>query len=140
MNDRFVRNVDNGIAQRSRATYIKELEQLNIKVIYLLFGIMFRVRNPTENQYFGSVRRIARALSETKHKNEVEQGMLSVIEEPNLDDYNRLLFYHLFLNYNWHIKDKNRSKANEVKLIAAYSKLPNYLKKELIYKKADKNS
>jgi hypothetical protein len=137
MNDRFDRKIDNGLAQRSRATYIKELEQLNINVTELLFGILFRVRNPSENQYFGSIGRVGRALSETKYGDEVEQGMLSIIADPNLDDYNRVLFYNLFLNYNGHIKDKNVIKKNTERLAVAYSKLPNYLKQELIYKKGD---
>jgi hypothetical protein len=137
MNDRFDRNIDNGLAQRSRATYIKELEELNINVTNLLFGILFRVRNPAENQYFGNIGRVGRALSETKNQHEVEQRMLSIISDPTLDDYNRVLFYDLFLNYNWHIKDKKINKANEAKLAVVYGKLPNYLKEELIYKESN---
>ena len=139
MNDRFDRNVDNGRAQQSRATYIKELEQLDINVTDLLFGILFRVRNPSENQYFGSIGRVGRALSETKHSDEVEQGMLSIIADPDLDDFNRLLFYDLFLYYNGCIKDKKINKENKEKLAVAYSKLPNYLKEALIYKKGDED-
>jgi len=137
MNDRFDRNIDNGLAQRSRATYIKELEDLNINVTDLLFGILFRVRNPAENQYFGNIGRVGRALSETKNQHEVEQRMLSIISDPTLDDYNRVLFYDLFLNYNWHIKDKKINKSNEAKLAVVYGKLPNYLKEELIYKESN---
>lgn len=96
MNDRFERVSDGSYAWGRRKTYIKELEVLNINVSDLLLGIVLRVNNPSENHYFGSIRRIGRSLSESKDKGVIECEMLSMIKSKELDDYNRLLVYYLF--------------------------------------------
>jgi len=97
MNDRFERAIDGSYAWAQRNTYIKELELLDINVSDLIFGISFRIENPDENHYYGSIRRIGRALTETQNREAIEKNILSAIEDPELDDYNRTLFYFLFL-------------------------------------------
>ena len=131
MNDRFERMSDGSYAWAERNTYIKELEELNLNVADLIFGISFRVENPARNHYFGSISRIGRALSETKNRAEIEQAMLSVISDNDLDNYNRLLFYFLFDNYNHHLKDEALKKENDHKLAVAAQTLPAYLSKQL---------
>lgn len=126
MNDRFDRITDGSYAQAGRKTYIKEIEELNINVPDLLFGILFSVDNPAKNNYYGNVYRIGRALSETKNKQEIEDGLLAIINDPKLDDYNRVAFYYLFLIYNKKIKDEKIHRQNMEKL--AFVKFPNYIK------------
>ena len=63
MNDRFDRLSDGSYAWKSRQTYIKELEELNINVYDLIMGITFRLDNPVKNHYYGSVGRLGRAVS-----------------------------------------------------------------------------
>ena len=133
MTDKFYRNSDNSKNQEIRKTYIRELEVLNINLTDLLFGISFRVSNPAKNNYYGSIYRIGRAIAETNNRNETEQGMLSIIADKNLDDYNRVLFYSLFLNYNENIKDEKIYNDNYWKLLFAKEKLPNYIKYSLTY-------
>lgn len=124
MNDRFERMSDGSYAWGQRNTYIKELEELNINVIDLILGISFRIENPASNHYYGSIGRVGRALSETKNRNEIEQAMLSIISDSELDYYNRLLFYFLFKNYNYYIKDETIKKENNEKLAKAVATLP----------------
>ncbi len=131
MNDRFDRMSDGSYAWGQRNTYIKELEELNINVPDLIFGISFRVENAANNHYNGSISRVGRALSETNKRNEIEQSMLLIIEDPELDDYNRILFYYLFLNYNHFIKDEKVKSENKLKLANSVSKLPEYIKSRL---------
>lgn len=131
MNDRFDRMSDGSYAQEERQTYIKELEELDINVSDLVLGISFRIHNPAKNHYYGSISRVGRALSETKNNKEIESNMLAIICDPKLDDYNRALFYFLFLNYNHHIKDETIKKANAEKLAIAESSLPSYMKDKL---------
>ncbi|WP_159155939.1 hypothetical protein [Empedobacter brevis] len=103
MNDRFERVSDGSYAWGARNTYIKELETLDINVLDLILGISLRVENAATNHYYGNISRIGRALAETKNRNEIEEAILSAVSDKELDDYNRLLFYFLFRNYNHYI-------------------------------------
>lgn len=134
MNDRFERVSDGSYAWEQRNTYIKELEEININVSDLILGISFRIENPASNHYFGSIGRVGRALSETQNRSEIEQAMLSIISDNELDNYNRLLFYFLFRNYNHYIKDETVKKENNDKLAIAVKTLPNFFSEKLTEK------
>ncbi|MDP2174477.1 MAG: hypothetical protein Q8K70_01060 [Bacteroidota bacterium] len=134
MNDRFERMSDGSYAWGQRNTYIKELEVLNINVTDLILGITLRIDNPASNHYYGSIWRVGRALSETNNRNEVENEILSIIADTELDYYNRLLFYFLFKNYNYYIKDEKIKKENNEKLAIALEKLPDYFREQLANK------
>ncbi|WP_175635736.1 hypothetical protein [Pedobacter ghigonis] len=131
MNDRFDRMSDGSYAQAGRKTYIRELEVLDINVLDLLLGISLRVEDASNNHYYGSISRLGRALSETKDRTIIEDKMLSTIADSNLDDYNRMLIYYLYLNYNGNLSDKTLQKANSKKLDLAVKTLPNYLASKL---------
>lgn len=131
MNDRFERVSDGSYAWGARNTYIKEIEDLNIDVASLLFGITFRMEDASANHYFGSIRRIGRALAESKNKEQLEQSMLSIMSDQSLDDYNRLLFYFLFLNYNNYVSDETIKQENELKLKTAVKTFPSYISERL---------
>jgi hypothetical protein len=124
MNDRFDRVSDGSWAYKDRQTYIRELEVLDINVPDLILGISLRVENPVENHYFGSIRRIGRALSETSANDLVETRMLDMIADYELDDFNRVLMYFLFDNYNYNLKDEIRKTANLEKLKKRFPKCP----------------
>lgn len=119
MNDRFERMSDGSYAYGKRNTYIKELESININVKDLIFGICLRIENPSSNHYYGSIRRVGRALAESSNKAEIEQALLEIITDKTLDLYNRFLFYFLFENYNAYLADETAKKANEEKLVLA---------------------
>jgi hypothetical protein len=127
MNDRFDRVSDGSWAYQGRQTYIRELEVLDINVPDLILGISLRVENPVENHYFGSIRRVGRALSESTANDLVETRMLDMIADNELDDFNRVLMYFLFDNYNYNLKDEARKKANVQKLKTALAKMPDYV-------------
>ena len=131
MNDRFDRTTDGSYAYGTRKTYIRELEELDINVIDLIFGISLRVTNPSQNHYHGSIQRVGRALSETQNRAEIEQAMLSMIEDDELDDYNRVLVYYLFLNYNEYISDEKVQNENVEKLMASVDQMPSYIKRKI---------
>ena len=139
MNDRFERTAWSSYGEASFGTYITELEALNINVPDLMMGISLRVKNPSSNHYYGTIYRVGRGLAETKHPAEVEAKMLSMIVDSSLDDYNRILIYFLFLNYNQHIKDEVKHKANEVKLEKAVAQLPNYIVSQINESKKEKD-
>ena len=124
MNDRFERVSDGNYAWVGRQTYIKELEELGINVPDLLLGISLRVENTADNHYFGNIGRLGRALAETKYQDEIEQKMLSMIEDKDLDTYNRIVLYFLFKNYNYNLKEDNRKKQNVEKLKKAVKSMP----------------
>ena len=131
MNDRFERVSDGSYAWGARKTYIKELEMLDINVIDLILGISLRIENPAMNHYYGSIGRLGRALSETQNQDEVEKMMLSAIADTSLDDYNRLLMYFLYKNYNYHLEDETLQQKNKSKLAAVAESLPEYYSSRL---------
>ena len=131
MNDRFERVSDGSYAYGRRKTYIKELEELNINVVNLLLGISLRMENPTKNHYYGNISRLGRAITESKDKKVFEEAILAMIEDNNLDDYNRVSAYFLYLSYNNHLEDQTEQQNNLDKVSKAVAKLPDYLKTKI---------
>jgi hypothetical protein len=60
--------------------------------------------------------------------------MLAIVSDKELDIYNRLLFYFLFLNYNENIRDEAIKKKNNDKLVAATKTFPNFISEKLLEK------
>lgn len=131
MNDRFERVSDGSYAYGGRKTYINELETLDINVLDLILGISLRLENPAQNHYFGSISRIGRALSESKDRKAIENKLLEMIEDSDLDDYNRVLTYYLFINYNNYIENETFKNENKLKLKNSISKLPDYIASQI---------
>jgi hypothetical protein len=134
MNDRFDRVSDGSYAQAERQTYIRELEELNINVPDLIFGVSMRIENASENHYYGSISRTGRALAESKNRDDIENAMLSMIKDSELDDYNRVLVYFLYLNYHHFLKDESLKTSALVKLKSAVTMLPEYLHTKITFK------
>lgn len=127
MNDRFQRMSDASYAQQERETYIRELEELNINVPDLILGTAFRIENPVNNHYSGSIARLGRAVSESKDKELFLSRLLSMIEDDSLDDYNRSIAFFFYLNCNHYTKDEKEKKMNSIKLKDSVKKLPKYI-------------
>lgn len=134
LNDNFERASDGSYAQAGRKTYIKELERLDINVSDLIFGITLRIENPSLNHYNGSISRIGRAISESKNKKEIETQILNMIKDPSLDNYNRILSYFLYLNYNHYTKSEKIKLWNQEKLKRAVAFLPKHIKEKIEFK------
>jgi len=135
MNDRFDRMSDGSWAWAGRKTYIKELEELNINVTDLLLGIALRVENPAHNHYYGNIQRLGRAIAESKNKAEFENEMLTMVEDSTLDNFNRVLAYFLFLNYNGGLPEKSDRTKNLERLKASTEKFPDHLKDKIDWTK-----
>ena len=132
MNDRFDRVSDGSYAQKERNTYIKEIEVLDINVLDLILGISLRIENPSKNHYFSSINRVGRALSESSNPESVETSILNMISDNELDDYNRILMYYLFDNYNYNLVDEKAKKLNQSKLQVAVATMPDYISSRII--------
>lgn len=131
MNDRFDRVSDGSYAWGMRKTYIKELEVMNINVQDLLLGTSLRIGNPSLNHYFGSIGRVGRTLAESKDKETLQQEILAMVQDNSLDDYNRLIMYYLFSNYNYSLEAETERDTNASLLLAAAQTLPEYLRPEI---------
>ena len=132
MNDRFERAIDGSYAWAQRQTYLQELEELDINVPDLILGISLRVSDLSKNHYYGSIGRVGRALAETSYPKEIEKTLLNMMEDENLDDYNRIIAYYLFQNYNYHLTDEKAKAKNEDKLQLAVLNLPAYLSNRIL--------
>ncbi len=131
MNDRFDRASDGSYAQASRQTYIKELETLNINTYDLIFGISLRIENPAENHYYGTIFRIGRALAESKYKDQIEHQLASMMKDPTLDDYNRVIAFYLYRNYIYYLSDETQKEKSTVAFKNAVATLPNYIHEKI---------
>lgn len=127
MNDRFERVSDGSYAQAGRQTYLRELEALDINVPDLLLGISLRIDNASHNHYFGSLNRLGRALAETQQPQALEKRLLAIVADKELDDFNRVLAYYLFLNYADNLPEKAARPQKIAQLNAAVQQLPTYL-------------
>jgi hypothetical protein len=127
MNDRFERMSDGNYAWAGRKTYLKELEELDIPAIDLLLGTSLRVANVNDNHYWGSIGRTGRALADAENKDALEQRLISMIQDTNLDPYNRLLMAYLFSNYAGSLEDESRRQASINRLEVVMAALPEYM-------------
>jgi hypothetical protein len=128
MNDRFDRRSDGSYAWAGRKTYLKELEQLDIKVEDLLLGTCLRVQNVSSNHYWGSIGRVGRALADASDKDELENRLVSMMKDRNLDIFNRMLTIYLLDNYLYNLEDEARKKQGEERLESAISEMPDFIK------------
>lgn len=131
MNDRFHRVSDGSYAWEGRKTYIKELEELELDIPDLMLGISLQLENPSQNHYYGNIRRLGRALSESEHRDEMEAEMLGMIKDEALDTYNRIAVHYLFRNYNHRLEDEQEQKENQERLKEAIATLPPYVEERI---------
>jgi hypothetical protein len=134
MNDRFERMSDGSYAQQGRKTYLKELEALGIPAIDLLIGTCLRVKNVSENHYWGSIGRVGRALADAEDKAALEQRLLAMVQDEKLDPYNRLLTAYLFNNYAHNLDEESHAAACLQDLEKAVNTLPDFVK--VVWKKS----
>ncbi len=128
MNDRFDRQSDGSYAWAGRKTYLKELEELDIEAIDLLLGTALAVENVSTNHYQSSIGRAGRALADAKNKDQPEARLTSIVEDENLDPYNRLLMAYLFHNYTYNLDDEARKVKNNEKLRMAVNAMPLHIR------------
>ncbi|MCL6267471.1 hypothetical protein [Flagellimonas myxillae] len=131
LNDNVSRVSDGSWAWKDRHTYIKELEELNIQVVDLIFGIAFRAQNVAEGHYFGNIGRLGRAVVESKDVAKFEAELTQAFSDGNLDDYNKMLMFYLYdhLIYNRDASPKKELYRDGRK--KAIAKLPAYLQAPL---------
>jgi hypothetical protein len=132
MNDNFQRVSDGSYAWKGRKTYIRELEELDINVHDLLLGIALRIENPGRFHYYGDIGRIGRAFAETETPDVLESRMLNMLRDNGLDDFNRILIYYLYRNYNYSLVDKTRQQTNRERLKETVQALPEYLSSKMM--------
>lgn len=132
MNDNFSRASDGNYAWAGRMTYMRELESLDINTLDLLLGIVLRYENPAEHHYFGSNRRIARAIAESDNREEHLNVLFSAIEDTDLDLYNRLCVTYLAMNYLAQLEKEEKNPATVSRTVEAIKSLPDYLQEDLL--------
>jgi len=131
LNDNVSRVSDGSWAWEGRKTYIKELEELDIEVPDLLFGIALRASNMADGHYFGNIGRLGRAISESKDVKSVEENLSSMIADQSLDDFNRLLMFYLYDNVVYHMDSTKEKYSYKDKRGKAKYLLPSYLSEKI---------
>ncbi len=131
MNDRVNRVTDGSYAWGGRKTYIRELEDLGLDIPKLLIGTCLQFNKPAKNHYFGNISRIGRALAETRYAQQVEDLLFKMVQDSQLDDFNRYLCFYLFKNYMDNIDDKTKQVVCKAKLETARLSLPHYIAEKI---------
>lgn len=132
LNDRFARRSDGNYAYGTRQTYLKELEVLNINVPDLLLGITLRVEHPKDHHYLGSIGRLGRAVVESKDRAAIAERLLFMIQDPQLDDFNRRIAANFYWSYLHYLPEEDASlEAGIASFRVAFATLPVYLQKGL---------
>lgn len=131
MNDHFSRASDGSYAWAQRMTYLHELEVLDINTLELILGMSFRIDNPSANHYYGSIGRLGRAIAEAENVAAIEKQVLGMIQDPTLDDFNRVIMHNLFISYIYQDKNVERRTQNIERFKTACAQLPAYLAKHV---------
>lgn len=112
-------------------THMMELEALNIDVPALLLGSLLSIQSKHSHHYFKDHQKLAKALKEAKDKEYILEQVLTMIQEEQLDTYNRYKAAHLYLEYlleKRHIEDNKANFLEEVKTLKkAIATLPGNL-------------
>jgi hypothetical protein len=80
--------------------------------------------NTTQGHYQASAGRTGRAITESEQAEEIAARVLAMIADPELDLYNRALFYYLFHNYNNNLDSASTRRHNQKLLKKAMAGLP----------------
>jgi hypothetical protein len=133
--DRFDRRSDGNYAEPGRETYARELEVIGTRLEYLIPGTLLTARNLSENHYRGQVHRAGRAMAELESRKKVYEEVERLIQNPNLDVYNRILLIFLAKSYNSYLVESKHTleaKQNLLNLKKSLDAFPDYLKKPLV--------
>jgi len=116
MNDRFERRSDGSWAWKGRMTYLKELEELDLDVVDLMLGLTLRASNAATNHYFGTIWRLGRALADSMDKALFEKNALTMMQDAELDAFNRGLVYLLYVSYSHYFEgEEGKSKRDALR-------------------------
>jgi len=124
LNDNFLRSSDGVYAWGARETYIKELEDLKINAVDLLIGTILSSKDLNENHYRADRYRTGRALTESKFKGEAVNLLLRMIQDEQLDLYNRMEMGFALLFYTRHLKSQDAYRSNLERIKMAIETLP----------------
>jgi hypothetical protein len=118
MNDHFQRMSDGSYAQPMRKTYLRELELLDIPAQKLLLGSVLQLSNVPESHYYGNIRRIGRAFTESEHAADFEKTVKAYMKDEQLDPFNKCLFFLLYASYCYQQPEVagEKSKISELKM------------------------
>nr|WP_299386940.1 hypothetical protein [Allomuricauda sp.] len=133
LNDRMDRVSDGSWAQEGRKTYIKELEELDINVMDLIFGIALRSHNVAAGHYYGTIYRLGRAMAESRDVKTFESELPHMISDSNLDDFNRMLMFYLYDNLTYNLDTSEDKLTHKEQRMEAMALLPGYLHGALTY-------
>ncbi len=133
MNDRFESVAYSSIADEFRQTYIKELEELDFDVPSLILGVALRMKEPSGFHYYGSVHRLGRSIAESKYKNSFKQQMASIINDDEVDLFNRVLIFYLYVNYVGYTEDVAERGDGVVELKKLATNFPHFMRKGIRY-------
>lgn len=118
--------------KEGRNTYIKELEAIHIDISSFFLGMDLQIEDPIKNHHAPD-HLLLFLLPETQHKEEIKNELLSMIQDKDLDEYNRILAYYRFLNYTNEIEDKVEKEISIKNLKKAVATLPDYLSNKIAF-------
>lgn len=128
MNDRASRVANSNIASASRKTYAEELTKLDLDLFKVFFGINLRILIAEgDKHYSGSGDKIAQAFASLPEEYQIgfENELLSILSDPDLDNFNALHFYNTLLNYQYFMRETERAPTIGQLIQEVERRLPN---------------
>jgi hypothetical protein len=106
---------------------LSDLELININIPYLTIGLGMRINYNTDNYLkdFNNGNRFKYPVLFSKKSKDIKLKLLQMIQDKNLDLYNRLAMYTIFLNSIYLIENKTEKEEDKNLLQQAIKSLPN---------------
>lgn len=129
MNDNVSRIANSNIASNARKTYIEELTELKLDVSKLLLGSNLRINDDEKPHYFSDGSKIGKAFSVLGKQDQAyfEKTVSELIQDKDVDAFNKLHFYNTLKHYQYFIKDSIKKKELELNITRLEDQMPEVL-------------
>jgi hypothetical protein len=123
----------NDYTENNAKPYLRELEELGLDIPKLLIGICLTIDKSAKNRYSARAYRIAKALAnkDVKYTKQIETLLLKMIQDPNLDGFNRYICFNFLDNYISELSENEKKDTLQAKLKIASKSLPAYILKKI---------
>src|SRR5437868_5540789 len=99
LNDNFARNSDLSDMWHQRKLYMRELEAIGLNPTEAMIGMCLSGSDFAKGHYQGTAWRIGKAFCSSKHQQEFEEKILTLVKDEQLDDFNKIVLFLTYKNY-----------------------------------------
>jgi hypothetical protein len=116
----------------ARRTYVRELDAIGLDLPALVIGQALKIDNPAGNHFALWSAAAAVMMAESEAGKSYEEHLLGMIDDPELDDFNRSVMYTLYVDYLAELGSQAYATARLAALKARVDELPAYIGHDLL--------